>query len=112
MRVLTGRERVRRLSVHRAYVERRIRDAGPDLKRRGQKYVTFNAKSLAEPGLAAAIHGWIGTALRYASAEKRFVDDLVASNSGVIDLEMGLSAHEDPGSARVAPRMDLVLVEQ
>ncbi|SCW76409.1 hypothetical protein SAMN02927924_02694 [Sphingobium faniae] len=100
------------LSVHQAYVEGRTRDAGPDLGPRGQKYVPFDSKSLAEPGLAAAIDGWIGTALSYASAEKRFVDDLVASNSGVIDLEMGLPAHEDPGSARVAPRMDLVLIEQ
>lgn len=100
------------LSVHQAYVAGRDRDAGPDLEHRAQSYVKFNSKALIDPALATAIDGWIKTASGYASAEKRFVDDLVASNVGVIDLEMGLPAHDEPGSARVAPRMDLVLVEQ
>lgn len=51
-----------------------------------------------------AIDRLIETAETYAVAEKRFVDDLVWHNAGVIDLEVGL-----PG--RTAPRMDLAVIQ-
>ena len=63
------------------------------------------------PETAEQVAGWIETAGTYASAEKRFVDDLTAANPGVIDLEMGLPTSDLPGGKRVAPRMDLVVVE-
>lgn len=45
----------------------------------------------------------------YAGVEKRFVDQLVAANAGVIDLEMALPAW---GEQKTAPRMDIVALEQ
>lgn len=96
------------LSVHNAYVKGRRRGEGV----REHGYMTFDARKLADPAIAGLIDGWIATALTHASAEKHFVDDLVAANAGVIDLEMGLPAHDDLTSDRAAPRMDLVVVEQ
>jgi hypothetical protein len=49
---------------------------------------------------------WIEVVDRqYAGVEKNFVDDLVAANPNVIDLEMGLPAWKLP---KTAPRIDLV----
>lgn len=56
----------------------------------------------------AEISKWIGTAITYATTEKRYVDDLIAANPGVIDLEMGLPAGK---GERTAPRMDLVVAQ-
>ncbi|MHB1379890.1 MAG: hypothetical protein ACYCX0_09750 [Desulfurivibrionaceae bacterium] len=44
----------------------------------------------------------------YTGPEKVFVDQLVAANPNVIDLEMGLPAW---GDQKTAPRMDLVAIE-
>lgn len=71
----------------------------------------YDAQTLADPATAGLVAGWIETAETYASAEKRFVDDLIAANPGVIDLEMGLPAGDSPGSDRVAPRMDVVVAQ-
>ena len=96
------------IDVHDAYVSgRRAGEQGSA----GQKYVTFDAAALADPATTALVPGWIATAESHASAEKRFVDDLVAANPGVIDLEMGLPANDEPGSDRVAPRMDVVVAQ-
>jgi hypothetical protein len=100
-----------KLSVHRAYVSGRKRGVPGDGVSLEQIYETFDAGALADPATANLITGWIETADTYASAEKRFVDDLVASNPGIIDLEMGLPASDEPDSERVAPRVDLVVVQ-
>ena len=57
------------------------------------------------------VHDWIQKAEGHAGKEKRFVDDVVARNADVIDLEVGLPA--DPGlwSEKSAPRMDLAAIE-
>jgi len=98
-----------KLSVHNAYVAGQAR--GSERDGALQSYEDYNAQALADPATAALVAGWIETAVTYASAEKRFVDDLVAANPGIIDLEMGLPASDLPGSERVAPRMDLVIVK-
>lgn len=64
------------------------------------------------------LHSWIrtvdgqssstGDKVGYAGPEKVFVDQLVAANPNVIDLEMGLPAW---GDQKTAPRMDLVAIE-
>jgi hypothetical protein len=100
-----------KLAVHEAYVEGRARGGERSSLPPAKSYVRFSASALADPATAALIEGWIKTADSYASAEKRFVDDLIAANPGVIDLEMGLPANDAAGSERVAPRMDLVIVE-
>lgn len=98
-----------KLSVHNAYVAGQAR--GSERDGALQSYENYNAQALADPATATLVAGWIETAVTYASAEKRFVDDLVAANPGIIDLEMGLPASDLPGSERVAPRMDLVTVQ-
>jgi hypothetical protein len=100
-----------KLSVHKAYALGRKREGGEDRSVPIEGYQSYDSTALADPHTAALIQGWIETAETYASAEKRFVDDLIAANPGVIDLEMGLPASDLPGSDRVAPRMDLVLVQ-
>ena len=100
-----------KLSVHRAYVTGRRRSGERDDVPPVQGYEDYGAARLADPSTAALVAGWIETAESYASAEKRFVDDLVTANPGVIDLEMGLPASDLPGSERVAPRMDLVVAQ-
>lgn len=99
-----------KLAVHRAYANGRRRgryDAPPV-----QGYENYDAKSLADPVTGTLIANWIETAESYASAEKRFVDDLIGVNPGVIDLEMGLPANDLPDRERVAPRMDLVVAQR
>ena len=97
------------LSVHNAYVAGQVK--GSERDGTMQTYEKYNAKSLADPATAALVAGWIETAVTYASAEKRFVDDLVAANPGIIDLEMGLPASDLPRSERVAPRLDLAIAQ-
>ena len=101
-----------RLSIHKAYVTPRRRKTEADGTPPTQDYQTYDARALADPDTAGLIPGWIETAKTYASAEKCFVDDLIAANPGVIDLEMGLPASNLEGSERVAPRMDLVLAQR
>jgi len=100
------------VEVHEAYVSGRLstekNDTGSPLE---QRYIPFGAEMLAKPMTAELIPHWVATAESHASAEKRFVDELIAANSGVIDLEMGLPASDLPGSERVAPRMDLVVAQ-
>jgi hypothetical protein len=76
--------------VHETHVAGRRRSSGDQIgEPPGRRYVTFSADALARPEAAASISGWIETAATYASAEKRFVDELIGFNAGVIDLEMG-----------------------
>lgn len=55
------------------------------------------------------LDGWIEEAEEYSGREKCFVDEVVARNANVIDLEMGLPAI---GDAKTAPRMDIVALEK
>ncbi len=100
--------KVPRLEIAKVYVDGHQKGREGD---RSRGYQTFDANALSNPATARQVSGWIATAKTYASAEKCFVDDLVSANPGVIDLEMGLPANDVPGGKRVAPRMDLVLVQ-
>ncbi len=102
---------VPKLEVHEAYVGGRIRGASQKSMPAGQNYRRYDAKTLADPATAALISSWIKTAATYAGTEKRFVDDLVARNPSVIDLEMALPVGDLPGGSRAAPRMDLVVAQ-
>jgi len=57
------------------------------------------------------VHEWIHNADAYAGKEKSFVDEVVARNADVIDLEIGLPADPDLWSEKSAPRMDLATIE-
>jgi hypothetical protein len=98
------------IEVHNSYVTglHRIEAKG---KKRSQNYVKFVSDQLADPDTFALIDGWIAAASSYSSPEKMFVDDLVASTFGVIDLEMGLPVSKQPDAPKSAPRMDVVVVQ-
>ncbi|MGH6794724.1 MAG: hypothetical protein ACREDM_01485 [Methylocella sp.] len=83
----------------------------------GQTYVTLNATGLRDEktgslgkykGLAD-LRRWVSNANEYIGDEKQFVDQIVARNPNVVDLEMALPAY-DP-KEKTAPRMDLVALE-
>ncbi|SFZ83479.1 hypothetical protein SAMN02983003_1670 [Devosia enhydra] len=99
------------IDVHQAYVDGKARDRSPSRTKNIQSYRIFRGADLSSSDTIALLTGWISTAETYASAEKRFVDDLVGANAGVIDLEMALPANKQPGEDPVAPRMDLVVVQ-
>jgi hypothetical protein len=93
-------------SLHHKYVDQ---DAA------GQEYVTLGADGrvkgksvLIEYAGMEMLQEWIERAESYAANEKKAVDEIVARNDCVIDLEMGL-----PGTAErhYAPRMDIVALE-
>jgi hypothetical protein len=102
-----------RLDVHHKYLGE---EKAPG-RRRGE-YVEFSGMTLADlPD--SLLDGWVRKAVDdHSGAEKRFVDDLVRANAGIIDLEMALPG--DDGARKevrgiwkkVAPRMDLVLLQQ
>jgi hypothetical protein len=92
-------------------------------KGRDKRYVTLTSKGFPElrKGQLVSCNSmqewksyldqWISNANGKIEHEKRFVDLVVAHNTNVIDLEMGLPAiSEIPGKKR-APRMDLVALE-
>ena len=81
----------------------------------GPLYLRLTAKGVLSQGsLVAAyegpstLHQWIAAAGEYAGDEKRIVDELVALNGQVVDLEMALPAW---ALSKVAVRMDLVAIE-
>lgn len=100
-----------KLSAHQAYVTGRRKNGAGAGTPPVQGYQDYDGTALADRATSALIAGWIATADSYASAEKCFVDELIAANPGVIDLEMGLPASDLPDSERVAPRMDLVVAQ-
>ncbi len=83
---------------------------------KGQEYVKLKSKDILRGGKfwkqyeeIEDLKGWIAAIDKgYTGEEKRFVDQLVAANPSVIDLEMGLPAWGDEKSA---PRIDLVAIE-
>jgi len=101
-----------RLSVHENYVMGSQLQGTGCKNAHGQNYQVCDAKTLAEPKTGDLIRGWIEKAESFAKREKRFVDDLIAANPGVIDMEMALPAGVCPDGKRVAPRMDLVVAQR
>jgi hypothetical protein len=84
----------------------------------GQTYVTLRSDGYLDPtgrlleyGGPADLDRWIANASRYVHDEKRFVDAVVARNPNAIDLEMALPAYSVEPGERVAPRMDLIVLE-
>lgn len=108
---LSIRRGLPRVEVHQAYVVGTKRNRSVERIPNAQAYRSFEAEDLASPEVVAQITQWVEVAETYASAEKRFVDDLVSSNAGAIDLEMALPANVLPNTTPVAPRMDLVMAQ-
>jgi hypothetical protein len=82
----------------------------------GQDYVTLTSKGFHDPNNGKplpynGLHDLISNANGHIGDEKRFVDLVVAHNSNVIDLEMGLPAYSSAPGKNHAPRMDLVAIE-
>ncbi|MCE5307321.1 MAG: hypothetical protein LLG20_06740 [Acidobacteriales bacterium] len=83
----------------------------------GDKYVkitdgTFeNRDALRIPYRDGLVRDWIMKANEYTKSEKRFVDDLLSQNPGVVDLEAGLPWDSDIWSKKSARRIDLVALE-
>lgn len=81
---------------------------------RKQAYGRFEGRHVSGAGFQAPYEGlatlraWMPRIEEYAGTEKQLVDELVARNDNVIDLEMGLPAW---GAIKTAPRMDVVTVE-
>jgi hypothetical protein len=102
-----------RIQLHRSYLDglRRAKAAEHRSNTSRSFYVSLSPIELARADTAERVMGWIESAESYASAEKRFVDELVGCNAGVIDLEMGLPA-DIVDEERSAPRMDLVLAQR
>jgi hypothetical protein len=87
---------------------------GQDEKTQG--YARLEGKTIRHPksGMRLNYEGestlieWITQAATHTDIEKGCVDELVAVNPSIIDLEMGLPA---AGARRTAPRMDCVALE-
>lgn len=97
-----------RAKIHEKYVY--------GVKGTGEHYVTLTSKGFPEHGTGRPVaydsmQEWISNANSKIGREKRFVDLVVAHNSEVIDLEMGLPAYSKIPEERRAPRIDLVALE-
>jgi hypothetical protein len=105
-------EKSLRLTLHKKYYEG-WRRGSPPAEACGQEVVVLTDDKLCDATEAARVESWIATAATYSSHEKRFVDDLIAKNPNVIDMEMGLPGDNrvlNKNGKKVAPRMDLVTV--
>ena len=97
--------------IHAKYV------LNAELDKPGSKeYVALSKANILRGGeffrnyRSADLNTWIEVVDKnYAGDEKAFVDELVAANPNIIDLEMGLPAWKR--EKRVAPRIDLVAIE-
>ena len=96
-----------RAKIHEKYVY--------GVKGTGEHYVTLTSKGFPEHSTERLVayddqdlKRWIENANGKIGQEKRFVDLVVAHNSNVIDLEMGLPAYSEQ---RHAPRIDLLALE-
>jgi hypothetical protein len=95
--------------VHYKYV------LGEPLEYSGPLYLRLTTKGVFSQGSLvttyeglSTLHQWIAAAEKYVGDEKRIVDELVAKNDHVVDLEMALPAWALSTSA---VRMDLVAIE-
>ena len=95
---LTPGRDVCKVELHQKYVS-----GGTD-----QKYHSIRGPELNDAGNLSKLHRWIENAVKFSNAEKTFVDDLVARNPSILDLEMGLPAYRKGQSA---PRMDIVALQ-
>lgn len=99
-----------RAKIHEKYVY--------GIKGRDKRYVRLTSKGFLEfgTGLPVAcdsiqewrsyLDQWVSNANGKIEHEERFVDLVVAHNSDVIDLEMGLPAYSKIPEERRAPRID------
>jgi hypothetical protein len=101
-----------RADVHYKYV---LREPRPGMSkspylRLTQKGVSFGHTLVAPYEGISTLLQWISVAggEKYAGDEKTIVDELVAKNDNVVDLEMALPAWTFP---KLAVRMDLVAIE-
>lgn len=104
-----------RARIHEKYVY--------GVKGRDKRYVRLTSKGFPEFGTElpvacdsmqewkAYLNQWISNANGKIEHEKRFVDLVVAHNSDVIDLEMGLPAYSKIPEERRASRIDVVALE-
>lgn len=76
----------------------------------GQEVITISDDELCHENGEELARKWGETAYTYSGGEKIFVDQLVAANANVVDVEMALPGHKGDGGNSVAPRMDIVSV--
>ena len=94
--------------IHNKYVDDGVGDQSYVLLKGGRLY-SAKGEDLGRYTGPDQLDGWIEEAEEYSGREKCFVDEVVARNTNVIDLEMGLPA---TGDVKTAPRMDLVALEE
>lgn len=94
--------------IHNKYVERGVGDQSYVFLKRG-RLMSSKRDDLGSYQGREQLDEWIKAAEDHSGSEKCFVDELVARNPNVIDLEMGLPAI---GEMKTAPRMDLVALEE
>ena len=102
-----------RLKLHRKYYEG-WKKGSAEAKSCGQQMVSLSDTDLRDPECSRRANVWVQTAAGYCGSEKLFVEDLIASNPNVIDMEIALPADDrliGPDGKKAAPRMDLALVD-
>ena len=108
--------RVRFSNAHQPYVQTHVKYAF-GRKATGQGYAQMrNGTDIRHPRTGqtlsyegfSTLHKWIEWADKYKGDEKTCVDELIAANPSIIDVEMGLPAS---GERRTAQRMDCVALE-
>ena len=101
-----------RLSVPLAYVAGRSKTWSSDASSSMQGFQEFDADGLANPTTCSLISAWINTAETYASAQQRFVDDLIAANPGTLNLEVGDTKGDVPEVTRSSLHTNLVIAQR
>jgi hypothetical protein len=107
-RVAFDRSGAPEAKIHNKYVEGGIGDQSYVLLK-GGRLMSSKRDDLGSYQGREQLDGWIKAAEEHSGREKCFVDEVVACNPNVIDLEMGLPAI---GEMKTAPRMDLVALEE
>ncbi len=119
---LSGGREEPRIEVHWKYIEGVA--PGDKHPEPSSTYVRVPALMAAGVDAASEVERWIRCATSYADKEKTFVEQLVAANPNILDLEMGLpgdsrfksckpkhaARYEGANPPKVAPRMDIVAV--
>jgi hypothetical protein len=107
---------VRFSKAHEPYVRTHVKYAFPEGT--GQHYVKMrNGTNIRDPKTheplsyegASTLRTWIERADKHKGPEKTCVDELIATNPSIIDVEMGLPAS---GDRKTAQRMDCVALER
>ena len=95
-------------TVHAKYL---ACNQSPEIKASlGQSYVRISAPEsmLSKYG---SVGEWMPNTYEHQGKEKKFVEQVVAANANIIDLEMGLPSFPGKDGTLVAPRMDIVALE-